>query len=472
MNTEVKTESRELFEKVIEKDYCIGCGACALVENSPFKIVMNKFGNIVAEVEGDIDKSDAKVLEVCPFSGNSKNENELGNIFFDSVKNGDNKIGKYIKNYAGYVSDERFRDRGSSGGVGKWVGYKLLDENKIDYFIQVVPNQTKQTDVPLFDYQVIENKEDVLKGSKSSYYPVSLVNIINTIREKDGRYAITGVPCFIKTLRLMSLKEPILKKRIKYTIGIICGGMKSANQAKMIGWQLGVHPNNITAIDFRRKYKDKPASFKIYQVWSNKDDVERYRDSYQIYGTDWGSGYFKPNACDYCDDVVNETSDISIGDAWLPKYESDPKGTTITIVRNPEIHDLLAENIDSGALTLEEVSAEEVAISQAGGFRHRREALSYRIAKKERKNEWYPEKRVKANEFNISRKRKYIYALREKIAQKSHLAFYKALEKNDLSIFFREMKPLFKKYHSANYGNIVVRGLKKVIRIAKGIIKK
>ena len=32
---------------------------------------------------------------------------------------------------------------------------------------------------------------------------------------------------------------------------------------------------------------------------------------------DWGMGIFKLGACDYCDDIVGETADISFGDAWL-----------------------------------------------------------------------------------------------------------------------------------------------------------
>ncbi|MFZ5940860.1 MAG: Coenzyme F420 hydrogenase/dehydrogenase, beta subunit C-terminal domain [Bacteroidota bacterium] len=467
-----KSESRELLDKVISQDYCIGCGACAAVKDSPFRIKMNEYGNIVAYAAGDVDSSPAKVLSVCPFSGVSMNEDEIGDLIFADVQEKSSKIGRYLDNYAGHVNDDAFRSRGSSGGVGKWLGYTLLKEKMVDYFIQVVPNSSKDPSKPLFDYAVISDVNEVLKGSKSSYYPVSLVNMIEVIRKQEGRYAITGVPCFIKTLRLLASEDEVFRSRVKYTIGIVCGGMKSANHAKMVGWQMKVNPRNLVAIDFRRKYPDKPAKYKIYQVWSDQDDRERYLDSYDIYGTDFGAGYFKPNACDYCDDVVNETADISIGDAWLPSFEADPKGTTILTVRNREIGELIARKISEGELTLEVLSADDVARSQAGGFRHRRDALSYRIAKKDARKEWYPVKRVKANEIPIDRKRKRIYNLREKIARQSHISFYHALQKDDLEVFFREMKPLFKSYVSANYGVLPVRVFnklkKKVLNKIKG----
>ncbi len=455
------TESKELYEKVIKNEYCIGCGVCSSIDGSPFKIIMNRYGNIVAEPHNDPEKSNVKVLKLCPFSEQAKNEDELSEIFFREIKNNHSKIGKYLTCYAGYVEEDAFREKGSSGGFGKWTGHTLLKENIIDYFIQVYPNQTNDPSKPLFDYSIVSDNEDVVNGSKSSYYPVTMEAILKTIREREGRYAITGVPCFIKALRLLSCEDEIIKKRIKYTIGIICGGMKSANQSKIIGWQLGVKPENLVAVDFRRKHKDKPASYKIYQVWSNLDNIERYKDAGAIYGTDWGSGYFKPKACDYCDDVVGETADISFGDSWLPRYEGDPRGTSLIIVRNTDLHNLLRRYYDNNKITLDELTPEDVVKAQEGGFRQRRDALSYRIAKKERRGEWYPPKRVKANEFKLTRKRKKIYSLREKIAEQSHISSFKALNACDLGIFYREIEPLRKKYHIALYGNLPVRAFKK-----------
>lgn len=459
------TESRELIERIINNDYCIGCGSCGSVMNSPFGMRMNVYGNIVAEPQTDPDKSETKVLKLCPFSEQAKNEDEISEIFFPDIINKHSKIGKYLKCYAGYVNEDAFREKGSSGGFGKWTGYTLLKENIIDYFIQVYPNRSNDPSKPLFDYSIVSDKEDVVNGSKSSYYPVTLADTLRAIRRTDGRYAITGVPCFIKALRLISCEDEVIKKRIKYTIGIICGGMKSANQSKIIGWQLGIKPENLVAIDFRRKHKDKPASYKIYQVWSNADDIERYKDAGAIYGTDWGSGYFKPKACDYCDDIVGETADISFGDSWLPQYENDPRGTSLLIARNIELLNLLSRYSSNKSITLYELTPEDVVKAQEGGFRQRRDALSYRIAKKEKRGEWYPPKRVKANEFKITRKRKKIYSLREKIAEQSHVSALKSLNSGDLSIFYKEIEPLRKKYHIAVYGNLPVRAYKKLKRM-------
>lgn len=465
------TESRELYEKIISNDYCIGCGVCACVKDSPFKMHMNEYGNIVAYPYKNLDENRAKVLSICPFSNQAKNEDEISEIFFSEVKNKDSKIGKYFECFAGYVKEGTFREKGSSGGLGKWLGYVLLKENKIDYFVQLLPNQTNDSKKPLFNYAIISNKDEVLSGSRSAYYPVTLVDAIKAIKETEGRFAITGIPCFIKALRLLSCADEVLKTRIKYTIGIICGGMKSANQSKIIAWQLGVKPENLVSIDFRRKSKDKPSIHKVYQVWSNLDTLERYKDSFEIYGTDWGAGYFKPNACDYCDDIVGETADVSFGDAWLPQFVNDPEGTSIMVIRNRGISELFNKYNENQVLILQKLTPEEIGKSQEGGFRHRREALSFRIAKKERNGIWYPMKRVIANEYKITKKRKIIYSLREKIAEQSHISSLNALNKNDLNIFYKEMNPLVKKYRIANHGTLPIRALRKIKYMIFNILK-
>ena len=453
------TEAQILSSTVIKNNYCIGCGACTVASDSPFEIRMDDFGNFVAEQKPGtkLKESHTSLLSICPFSGKSKNENELGELFFPDDNISDDKIGRYLQCYAGYVNEAEFRAKGSSGGFGKWIGYKLLKTNKIDYFVQLVSNNSTNANDLLFDYKVFNKPEEIIRGSKSSYYPSTLQNVLKTIKEKKGRYAITGVPCFIKALRLLALHHPVIQERIAYTIGIVCGGMKSANHAKMIGWELGVHPDNLIGIDFRRKLENQPATQKGYQVWSNNDNTERYKNANEIYGTDYGAGFFKPKACEFCDDVVAETADISFGDAWLPGFREDPGGNSLIIIRNQTLLKMIKEAEVSEEISIKKISAEEAINSQAGGFRHRREALSLRITKKEKLKEWYPPKRMAAGDFKISKKRKKIYNLREKTSLASHGHFHEALLADSISLFYDKMYTLNKAYIRANRSSFATR---------------
>ncbi len=80
---EIVSEIEFLQEKVIMGDYCIGCRACTTVKDSPFKIKMNDYGNYVAYIDDkQCDDKQIKLLNICLFSGVSKNEDELSEIFF------------------------------------------------------------------------------------------------------------------------------------------------------------------------------------------------------------------------------------------------------------------------------------------------------------------------------------------------------------------------------------------------------
>lgn len=450
-------EAKILYDTVISNDYCIGCGACALVENSPFEIKFDEYGKLVAQASKEnLANSKAKVLDVCPFSGVSKNEDEVSEIFFDKNLRRTKEIGKYISCYAGHVKIGDFRKKGSSGGFAKWVGYELLKRNKIDYFVQLQPNRDASNTEFLFDYNICGDADDVLKGSKSAYYPSTLANILKKIKAIDGRFVITGVPCNIKALRLLSLKDPELRNKIKYTIGIVCGGMKTANYSKLVGWELGVPPQDLMKIEFREKYDNRPANEKIYKVWS-VDKREESRDVSQIYGTGYAAGFFKPNACDFCDDVLAETADIAIGDAWLKKYVADPKGTSLIVVRNKELNEMLNEALGRKEIILDEITAQDAASAQAGGLRHRRDGLSRRLMKAHKKGGWVPKKRIEPNEINISFKRKLIYDIRVKIAKKSHVSFVKALKENDLKLFHKKMDPYILEFGLINFFDLAPR---------------
>ena len=86
-------------------------------------------------------------------------------------------------------------------------------------------------------------------------------------------------------------------------------------------------------------------------------------------------GYFKYKACDYCDDVAGETADMSFGDAWLPKYSNDPKGTNIVISRNKILDKILKEDIKK----LDKLDPKDFVNSQLASFKHRRNGLQARL---------------------------------------------------------------------------------------------
>ncbi|AFZ44042.1 coenzyme F420 hydrogenase/dehydrogenase beta subunit domain protein [Halothece sp. PCC 7418] len=463
------SETTTLLKTVINGGYCIGCGACSAVENSPFSITLNDQGCFTATFQPDSQRqtSEAKVLAVCPFSDHAINEDQIGKKLYATSATYHDKIGYYITTYAGFVKEKDFRQRGSSGGIAKWILYQLFNEGLIDAVIQVKRNRPTASDPMLYRYSVAHSVSDIRSGSKSVYYPIEMSEVLEYIKHHPGRYAITGVPCFIKALRLLSLQEPIFQERIQFCIGIICGHLKSTRYADMLAWQGGIPPGNLTSIDFRQKLPHTKANEKgveMIGVNHSGEAITKVGIVQEFFGTNYGLGFFKYQACDYCDDVTAEVADVAIGDAWLPQYINDGNGTSAVVVRHRLIQQLIEKGMTSGQLQLDCLSAEEIARSQDAGLRHRREGLAYRLYLKDLAGEWRPQKRVKAQFSHLSKQLRKIHKLRVLIAEKSHVAFKSAIEADQFSLFKKEMQSLTKEYHK-NKTSIFQRISRKILSI-------
>lgn len=426
----------ELLDKAVQGGYCIGCGTCTSTANSPYQITMNDRGCFEASLKNISAEIDDNEQKVCPFYESQWNEDAIAQNLFSKTNSYYQQIGYFKQIYAGRVNDEKFVKRGSSGGLAKWLLQELLDSDLVDYVVQVYNNEDNPQ--KLFEYRIVSTPEQVALGSKSAYYPVEMSGVLEHIKNNPGSYAITGVPCFIKGIRLLQLNNQIFAERIKYCIGIICGHLKSKFYAEMIGWQLGVNPDELGYIDFRVKIAGKRANEKGVLVKSVNGFASEPEIVQNIFGTNYGHGFFKYNACDYCDDVIGETADISIGDAWLPEFLNS--GNSILVTRNIEINNVIVTGLKNSKLSFEIIEPAKLIQSQAGGYRDRREGLVYRLGNKEKLKEWVPQKRITTNQITLDKTRINIYKKRQIIAKESYPLFQKAKEKNDFIAFQKSMK--------------------------------
>lgn len=315
--------------------------------------------------------------ELCPFSPDASDEDAIARERFGSARHYDPLIGRFEAAYVGYVREGRYRAEGSSGGMASWTAVELLDRKLVDAVAHVVPGSGDGT--ALFRYQVSRTVEGVRNGAKSRYYPVELSGVVEEMRRRPGRYAVVGIPCFIKALHLLCAQDPVLRDRLAFTLGLFCGHMKSARLVDSFAWQMGLDPTHVSAVEYRAKNASRPANWYTAELTTTNGSVHR-RDWWHLVDGDWGSGFLQSAACNFCDDVVAETADIAFGDAWVEPYSSDGRGTNVVVVRSPLLNRLLLDAIDDRRLELAPVDAEFVVRTQAAGFRQRREGLALRLS--------------------------------------------------------------------------------------------
>ena len=454
-------------QDVISKGFCVGCGACASIQPNIENMTLNHLGQYEPKLQHLTSEAMDLADKICPFSDDSLNETQLGNKIFKNSENFDLRIGHYDSVHVGYAGEKnKYREEGSSGGLTNWLLAYLLKNKLIDGAIVVGSNDDRKANQTIYSYQIIDNYNDLGSCAKSKYYPVELSQVVQLVKAQKRRFAFVGVPCYVKAIRNLCLSDSELDERIKFCISIVCGHQKSARYGEYLGAQMGINHEDINLVDFRVKNKGQPANRYATKLIAT-DRVEQ-RDVFDLDGTDWGLGFFKYKACDYCDDVAGETADITLGDAWLPHEIKDWKGNNIVIVRNREIAEILKKSSLSGEIQLRPSSAKEFQLSQIANYRHKVEGLSYRIINSRKAGEWVPQKRVSENEnqLNLTKRRMKALDIRSILRDESHIKYSACRGSGGVLKFKIQMLPMVIKYHffAGSLTKYIVKGLMKINR--------
>lgn len=400
---------------------------------------------------------------LCPFSPQARDEDELARGQFPDAANVDGRIGRFEAAYVGHVAESGFRAAGSSGGMVSWTAAELLRRGLVDGVAHVVAADPR-SEGRLFRYRVSRTEQEVRDGARSRYYPIDLSAVLGEMRAIPGRYAVVGIPCFIKAVNLLRAEDPLIRERIAFTLGLFCGHMKSARMVESFAWQMGAAPAAVEAIEYRVKDSERPANWYRAEV-RLEDGSTRQRDWWHLVDGDWGSGFFQHSACNFCDDVVAETADISFGDAWVEPYSADGRGTNVVVVRSPLINELVLSGIDERRLEFRPVDADFVVRTQAAGFRQRREGLAYRLAW--RRRNVLPRKRVRPGVANLRLRRRLIYLTRYQISAWSHRVFWLARMLGAPALYLAWGRAALTIYHALAYSRGGLgRALDRVERLA------
>lgn len=391
--------ARNVSDTIVASDMCIGCGICAgICPTQALEMRFNIYGEYVPEETG-ADCSECHLcLRVCPFWSQQDNEDTLARVAFEhqaglKVRE---ETGYYLACYAGHSETLDHRAKGSSGGLVRWLLGALLDKGIIDYAVCVIA-----TSVPdrLFEYLVLDHKDMVRQVSKSAYYPVEMSDVIRHILKNEGRYAVVGLPCFLKGLRLAMSTSPLLQRRVSILVGLVCGQTKSKSYAEYLCDLAGGDPRHMTDADFRVKHPSRSTS--DYGFCAKCRDGAQKKVTRTVYWSEgvepvWLTDHFTPMACLNCDDLFAEVADVACMDAWLSEYVHDSHGTSIMLCRTVQIRDLLLEGQKQGELSMKPIEIEQVIRSQQAGLYRKRGELANRLYMYARCGcqRYYPPKRV------------------------------------------------------------------------------
>lgn len=434
--------ARHTIEQTIERGICTGCGACAFATGGAIEMMPSPRGILLPLITRATPDQISTASRVCPFSDDAPNEDELGPPTAVAELHHDSRVGAYTTIRAGRSTSDDYLTGSSSGGLTSWLAGELLRRKVVDGVLHV----GRAVDGALFGYTASRLDSEIAAQRKSHYFATSMNEVLARVRGDGMTYAIVGVPCFIRAVRLLCKEDAVLREQLKIFIGLVCGHLKSAYFAESLAWQVGVEPWALAGVDFRLKNPERASSDYDFGALRTGEAEYRRAPTSSLVGGNWGHGAFQPEACNFCDDIFAETADIAFGDGWLPQYTSDWRGTNVIVSRNRLLDQILQEGQQADQVWLEDLALDDAARSQAGNFRHRRDGLAIRLADDLAAGLSVPEKRVAPDPHRVGRRRRRLIRWRRQMSELSTTAYLEARRSGDLRDYLVPMRAAMARY--------------------------
>ena len=419
---------------------CVGCGGCSIRTGGAIPVRIDRFGVYQADLSSATSAQVEIADRVCPFSDASMDEEHLAEERYATLPR-DSRLGRYRSVFGGRIADDDRVMGSSSGGLTSWFLGELLDRRLVDGVIHV----GRESGEGLFGYTISRSSDALLGSRKSMYTSSTLDEVVREVRGDGRTYAVVGVPCFITAMRHLEHEDSELRGQFTWHVGLVCGHLKSQFFAESLAWQARVRPTDLESIDFRVKNPAQRSYSYDYEVRA-RGRKPRLRRTRSAIDGNWAFGAFQPAACNYCDDVFAETADVVFGDAWLPRYTDDWRGTNVVVTRSPEADRILADGMSDGTVYLEPLTPESAALSQAGNFRHRRDGLRVRLADDLAAGRSVPSKRVAPGYDGVTAERVALIRQRRAMSELSLRTFAQAKSSGRLAEYTVPMRAAIARY--------------------------
>ncbi len=282
-------------------------------------------------------------------------------------------LGPWRGMWFGWATDPDVRHGGASGGVATAILQAALTDGLPGpqgerVRVDAATCCRVDPDNPLAVRPVVvETPAEAAACRGSKYNTVAMNEALAHVRESPGGYVLVGLPCHIHGLRLAQERSAKLRERVVLALGIFCGWSATPRATEIIARRAGVEPADLATVSYRGP--GWPGEMRLVLR-----DGRELRRPYPDYADDLVYAYTPPR-CRLCPDALAECADISVGDAWLDRFEKDPsfaEGVSDIIARTPAGRRFVDELAAEGRLTLLPAAPDEMTASQAEAERIKR----------------------------------------------------------------------------------------------------
>ena len=337
--------ARQLKREVIDAGICTHCGTCSGLSGGTMRMDETPAGPLPAAVTGADATLPQLAYDACPGKGIDYPAAYRA-LFGRLPRNW--LAGPYRQIFVGHACDEAVRRQAASGGVITQTLLYLLREGLIDGAVVLAPGQPK----PWLAQPIIAQKEKEIRAASQSVYTPAPVNVILPAMEAfAGRLAYVGLPDQVASLRHLQQAGHPGAQKVDFVLGpyvgtaIYLGAIESYLRAN------GIDDLN-EVVELRYREGEWPGHLQIRTRSGRLLRAKKFYYNYLI-------PFYITQGSLQAVDFTNELTDISVGDAWHPRYEARGQGFSVVVARTEKAQGLLEKMQAAGLLSLQETSEQE-----------------------------------------------------------------------------------------------------------------
>lgn len=359
-----------LQRDVVNRGLCTHCGTCAGLSKE--KVYMQEStigGPLPVRVMGKGKINDPVIVEACP--GKGINYVDINQHHFGKIPE-NWSTGNWQIAGISYSNNQEIRSIGASGGIITQVMISLLENKTVEGVIccqlgKTVPYLAE----PIIAYSI----EEIKRCAQSIYTPVPVNKILEVSQRVKGKLAFVGLPDQISAIRyLQMIKHPSVAN-----IYICIGPYVGINMYKESLLSF-IKSNGYKSFEQIKETKYRDGEWPGYlSVTMNDGVVLKAKKFYYNYLLP----FFITTSSLLTMDFSNELADISVGDAWHPKYEKIGKGFSVVLGRSKLGKDLIENLIDKKIISFSPIKQEDILDMHAHMFDFKKRGSYIRIKLRE-----------------------------------------------------------------------------------------
>lgn len=378
-----------LQREVIDAGICTHCGTCAGLSRGTVAMVETKAGPLPTAVVEPVEIPPL-AYQACP--GKGINYPAAYRAVF-----GRQPVswlaGPYRQVAVGYARPETIRRQGASGGVITRTLLYLLESERVQGAVVLQQGQPR----PWLAQPVIaRTPEEILAASQSVYVPAPVNVILPQMASFPGRLAYVGLPDQVASLRRLQAADHPGAQKVDYVLGPYVG-----TAIYLAAIESFLRSNGIESLEevVALQYREGEWPGNLY-IRTRSGQELRARKFYYNYLIPFYITQGSLQAVDF----TNELTDISVGDAWHPRFEAQGEGFSVVVARSAQAETLLQEMEAAGALVLEEISLAEALAMHAHMLDFKKRGAFIRNRWREKLGRWAPSYGYWPVEIPLSRK--------------------------------------------------------------------